>query len=185
MTDIDAVFDIVSNKLYNAGIDCILIGGFAVNYYGYTRNTLDVDFMIFMKQLSIVREIMIKEGFTNIIIEDNVAFFVNPDSAMRVDFLVVDKDTMQKLNNNIISASIHGYELRIPALKDLISMKIFSLSQNITRRISKDLYDISYLSILNNLDLDSDIKPLCDRFGSEEVFGLIKDQIKVLGGNNV
>lgn len=29
--------------LKNNHIDALLIGGFAVNYYGYTRNTLDVD----------------------------------------------------------------------------------------------------------------------------------------------
>ena len=43
MTNLEKVLDVASRQLPAAGIVCILIGGFAVNYHGYTRNTLDVE----------------------------------------------------------------------------------------------------------------------------------------------
>jgi hypothetical protein len=176
MQTLNSILEIASKQLPAAGVDCILIGGFAVDYYGYTRNTLDIDFMILTDQLGEVREIMTKAGFTNIIIQDTVAFFEKPGSAFRVDFLRVNKQTLQKLNNNAIDAEIYGYTLKVPALLDLIAMKIFALSQNLTRRMAKDLPDIGYLTVLNNLDLETDIKPICNKFGSPEIYELLEKQ---------
>ena len=180
MKKLDEIFKIASQKLPVAGVDCILIGGFAVNYYGYTRNTLDVDFMIVTDQLDAVRQIMEQSGFTNISIEDNVAFFNAPPSSLRVDFLRADRDTMQKLLANAICVSVRGYPLKVPALKDLLAMKIFALSQDVARRMGKDLPDIAYLSVLHKLDLESDLRPLCNRFGTAQIFDLISNQMKAL-----
>jgi hypothetical protein len=180
MTNLETILDVASRQLSAAGVDCILIGGFAVNYHGYTRNTLDVDFMIVTEQLETVRRIMTQTGFTNIVIENNVAFFNAPNSPLRVDFLRVDRDTMRKLLANAINASVHGYDLKVPALRDLVAMKIFALSQDIARRMGKDLPDIAYLSVLHNLDLESDIRPLCDRFGTPKTYDLIRSQVEAL-----
>ena len=180
MTNLETILDVASRQLSAAGVDCILIGGFAVNYHGYTRNTLDVDFMIVTEQLDAVRRIMTQAGFTNVAIENNVAFFNTPNSPLRVDFLRVDSETMRKLLANAMRASVHGYELKVPALRDLIAMKIFALSQDVARRMGKDLPDIAYLSVLHNLDLESDIRPLCDRFGTPHVYGLIRSQVEAL-----
>src|ERR1035437_7617801 len=154
------VLDVASRQLSAVGMDCILIGGFAVNYYGYTRNTLDVDFMIVTQQFDGVSQIMKRSGFTNIASNKNVAFFNAPGSPLRADFLRVDGDTMRKLLGNAINATVYGYEIKVPALQDLIAMKIFDLAQDLDRRLRNDLPDIAYLSVLQNLDLESDIRPL-------------------------
>ena len=174
------IFDIAARQLSAANVDCILIGGFAVNYHGYTRNTLDVDFMIVAQQLDAVRQIMMQAGFTNMISDENVAFFNVPGSPLRVDFLRVDGDTMRKLLGNAINANVYGYGIKVPALRDLIAMKIFALSQDADRRLVKDLPDIAYLSVLHNLDLESDIRPLCKRFGTNKIYDLIRGQVETL-----
>jgi len=174
------ILKVVSRQLPAAGVDCILIGGFAVNYHGYTRNTLDVDFMIVAQQLDAVRKIMTHAGFTNVAIDENVAFFSAPGLPLRVDFLRVDGDTMRKLLINAINASVHGCEVKVPALMDLIAMKIFALSRDVARRMGKDLPDIAYLSVLHNLDLESDIRPLCNRFGTGKTYDLIRRQVEAL-----
>lgn len=174
------VLDVASRQLSAAGIDCILIGGFAVNYYGYTRNTLDVDFMIVAQQFDVVSQIMQRSGFTNIASNKNVAFFNAPGSPLRVDFLCVDGDTMRKLIGNAINANVFGYEIKVPALRDLIAMKIFALAQDVDRRLGKDLPDIAYLSVLHDLDLESDIRPLCNQFGTCKIYDLIRGQVEAL-----
>ena len=180
MTNLEAILDVTSRQLSAVGVDCLLIGGFAVNYHGYTRNTLDVDFMIVTEQLDVVRPIMMRAGFTNVSIENHVAFFNAPGSPLRVDFLRVDKDTMRTLLVNAVCIHMHGCEVKVPSLKDLLAMKIFSLSQDGARRMCKDLPDIAYLSVLHNLDLDSDVRPLCDRFGTPETYDLIRKQVNAL-----
>ena len=152
MTQLTRIFEIASRDLPAAGIDCLLVGGFAVNHYGYTRNTLVVDFMIVAQDLDEVRRIMRAAGFINVDIHDNVAFFSVPDEDPRVDFLRVDKSTMDKLLTNAVRTSVQGHALRIPCLKDLMAMKIFAFSQSTERRMGKDLPDIAYLTAINNLD---------------------------------
>ncbi len=176
----DDIFEIVSEKLPSMGIDCLLIGGFAVNYYGYTRNTLDVDFMIIGRFSEVVRRVMRAHGFLNMDERENVLFCCKPEGGPRVDFLKVDAGTMQTLQINVHEVIMHGVKLRLPCLKDLIAMKIFSLTQDTARRMAKDLPDIAYLAILNNLDLETDIKPLCNRFGKPTVYNMIHDQIEAL-----
>jgi len=180
MNNLDIIFSIVSQQMPKANIDCLLIGGFAVNYYGYTRNTLDVDFMIVAEQINKVRQIMLDAGFTNIDIRESVAFFSLPEGEPRADFLRVDESTMAKLLQNAVSIKIHGRKLRVPALKDLIAMKIFSLKESTSRRMGKDLPDIAYLSVINRLSIESDIKTLCDRYGDPEIYEIIKAQIEGL-----
>ena len=36
------ILELAATTIPAAGIKCLLIGGFAVNHYGYTRNTLDM-----------------------------------------------------------------------------------------------------------------------------------------------
>lgn len=174
------IFDVVARQLAAANVDCILIGGFAVNYHGYTRNTLDVDFMVVAQQFDVARQIMKQSGFTNITSNKNVTFFNAPGSPLRVDFLSVDGDTMHKLLVNAVITNVHGFQVKVPALMDLIAMKVFSLSQDVDRRLGKDLPDIAYLSVINNLDLESDIRPLCNRFGTRKIYDLICHQVEAL-----
>ena len=179
-TSVDRILEIVSREFPAAGIDCLLIGGVAVNQYGYTRNTLDVDFMILSERMDDVRRVLRDAGFTNMDIRENVAFFSVPDLAPRVDFLRVGDSTMRKLLANASRVTVRGYEIQIPSLLDLIAMKIFALTGDTARRMGKDLPDIAYLAVINNLDLESQIRPLCDRFGTSEVYRLIREQVEGL-----
>ena len=157
-----------------------MIGGFAVNHYGYTRNTLDVDFMIVSEQRDAVRTVMTREGFTNTAAHENVTFFQRLGTAWRVDFLHADTNTMEQLLSRAKSVIVHGTMVKVPALKDLIAMKLFSLAQNPEQRMGKDLPDIAHLSVLNGLDLEHDLHPLALRYASEDVFKMVSAQIKAL-----
>lgn len=180
MPDLDTIFDIASRRLPAVGVECLLIGGFAVNYHGYTRNTLDVDFMIMAEQAVLVRHTMADAGFTNVTVEANVTLFRAPDCPLRVDFLNVDADTLRQLLSRAVTAEVCGHRLKIPALRDLLAMKVFALSSQTARRLAKDLPDIAYLSVLHELDVDADVRPLCDRFGTPEVYEMIRQHIAEL-----
>ncbi len=161
-------------------MECLLIGGLAVNEYGYSRLTLDVDFMVCADQLDVVRRVMVEAGLINVSVQDNVVFFSSSESEPRIDFLKVNAQTMQQLLANAVEVTVLGDVLRIPALKDLVAMKIFALAQNTEQRMGKDLPDVAYLTVLNDLNLEHDIRPLCERFGTTEVYGLIRKHVEGL-----
>jgi len=180
VTGLDEILGLASSDLPAAGVTCLLIGGFAVNYYGYTRNTLDVDFMIISDRVDDVRRILSGAGFSNVSISETVAFFSRPGQPWRVDFLRVDEATMRKLDDGAERVVLHGHTLRVPSLRDLLAMKIFALFQSPIRRVDKDLPDIAWLAVLNDLDAERDLLPLCRRFGSEELYRKIADRMREL-----
>lgn len=70
----DNVFGVVSRQLPEAEIDFLLIGGHAVNHYGFLRATQDIDFMITSTDEPELRRVMSKAGFTNISSHETVIF---------------------------------------------------------------------------------------------------------------
>lgn len=79
------VFETLGRRLPESGVPFLMIGGHAVNYYGYTRATADIDFMITAQDIPAVREVMRSSGFSNISEGDTVIFFSHPESPFRVD----------------------------------------------------------------------------------------------------
>ena len=170
----------IPEKLAEAGVDGLLIGGFAVNHYGYTRNTLDVDFMVVGDDIETVEEIMRAAGFMNVDRRDNVVFFSGAEPGVRVDFLKVDRATMQNLLERAVDASVLGVNMKLPALLDLLAMKLHALTQDTAGRMGKDLPDIAYLSILHHLHPKHDLDPLFRRYATPEIERLVLDHIKAL-----
>jgi hypothetical protein len=180
INDLQALFDLVVGKLSDAGVDCLLIGGFAVNHYGYTRNTLDIDWMVAADRQVVVRQIMQAAGFTNVARHEAVTFFNRPGSSLRVDFLPVDEQTMKSLLTDSVSIVFYGKTARVPSLRNLLAMKFFALAQAPERRIDKDLPDIAFLSVINELDPEWDLHPLARQYATEELFQKVCEKIKGL-----
>jgi len=179
-TVLDEVFALAATALPAAGVQCLVVGGFAVNHYGYTRNTLDVDFMIAADQIAAVRPIMEKAGFTSFSISDTVAFFAKPGSTLRVDFLRVDAATMRTLSADTGPIMLSGHSLRVPSLKNLLAMKLFAMANAPARRLDKDLPDVAYLCVLNDLSLEDDLLPLCRRYASDGIYRLVQQKVESL-----
>jgi len=174
------VLDLISRELPAAGVECLLVGGMAVNHYGYTRGTLDVDLMIAADDLGTVRDIMLRGGYTNFSIQAVVAFFNEPGTALRVDFLQVESVTMKKLMARACPILIHGIRLAVPSLADLIAMKLLAAHHGAAARGEKDLSDIAHLAIFNGLDPERDILPLCRHYASEQAYSALCLKIEQL-----
>ena len=175
---VEFVFNVVGSQLPKAGVEFLMIGGHAVNHYGYSRATLDVDFMIAASDASVVRSVMKEAGFTNISESDNVVFFHHPEVPFRVDFLQIDSDSMQKLMAGAQKIEYGGQSLRVPRLLDLIAMKLFALKCGSAKREEKDFPDIVNLALEHGLDVEADLKPLCDRFADERIYAKLAERIR-------
>ncbi len=177
------IFDVVANRLPQAGVDFLMIGGHAVNQYGYSRATLDVDFMIAAVNLDTVRSVMKEAGFSNVSQSENVVFFNKPGDPLRVDFLQVKNETMDALLADAQSVDYGGQSLKVPSLKNLIAMKLFALKSGSPGRWEKDFPDIAHLVDENGLDVEADLRPLCERFADDEIFAKLSVRIQELGND--
>jgi hypothetical protein len=149
----------------------------AVNYYGYTRSTLDIDFMCIASDVVTIRALMVAEGFSNVSEHENVIFFQKPNGSLRVDFLKVDQQTLDTLLSRAVTARFNDLELKLPELTDLIAMKLFALHNGASRRREKDLPDIVNLMIENNLD-EQELRPLCMKYANETIYQEIVTHIQ-------
>ena len=178
MGDLEFIFDVVARQLPEAGVDFLMIGGHAVNYYGYSRATVDVDFMVASSQVSAVRSVMKAAGFVNVSESENVVFFNHPQKPFRVDFLRVDEGTMKVLVLGARTIEYAGQVLLVPKLLDLISMKLFAIKSGSMKREQKDLPDIVNLAQEHDLSLEHDLKPLCEQFADEVIYERLAQRIR-------
>ena len=174
---IERIFDVVGRQLPRAGVEFLMIGGHAVNYYGYSRATIDVDFMIAASDTATVRSVMKNAGFINISESENVVFFNHPQIPFRVDFLQVDPHTMRTLVQGAERIDYAGQLLNVPCLENLIAMKLFALRNGSASRKEKDFPDIVHLVVEHQLDVEGVLKPLCVKFADEQLFAELADQI--------
>ena len=170
---IEYVFDVVSRQLPEAGVAFLMIGGHAVNYYGYSRATVDVDFLIASHDVSTVRSVMNAAGFTNVSESENVVFFGHPENPHRVDFLKVDTHSMDQLMESAEQIDYCGYGLAVPGIMDLIAMKLFAAAHGSRQREDKDLTDVVNLACECGLEL-LDLRELCDKYANAEVYSKLE-----------
>ncbi len=180
-TDIHTVLNVVTQRMPEAGIPCLMIGGHAVNHYGVVRATQDVDFMIASSKVDVVKRVMRDAGFTNISEHETVMFFNYPDSPLRVDFLKVESETMEKLLSNAVSVQYaRADKVLVPQLNDLLAMKLFALSTGSPKRRDKDFGDIVNLVIENAVDVEAELQPLCEKYGTDSIYEQLRVRIEEL-----
>ena len=151
MTDqINNIFSI----FFKCKVKYIVIGGFAVNLYGYTRNTGDLDIYI---DDSIQNRKNLREAFIEIGIGDFEAFetmqFVagwtefKLDYGMRLDLMTNVKGLEDKPFDELLNVATIVFLNEIPVY--FIDFKNLIISKKAANRL-KDILDIEELNKLND-----------------------------------
>ncbi len=180
MNDYSSIFQLVSNLMLKEKVSCILIGGFAVNFYKVSRNTADVDFLITKEDFDKIAGILIHEGFKQLSSHENFAHF--QDSGMGsigVDFMFVDRETFEKMQQEGQRFKVGKNEFIVPSLNHLIALKLHSMKFNFKDRLAKDFPDIIGLIRTNHLNIhDNQFKELCLKYGSQEIYQRILEVLE-------
>ncbi|MHB1653267.1 MAG: nucleotidyl transferase AbiEii/AbiGii toxin family protein [Desulfitobacteriaceae bacterium] len=118
----------VCQALNDHGVKYLLIGGFAVNYYGFDRATSDIDFLVDAERENIQR---IKDALS--ILEDNAISAVEITDVAEYNVVrVVDEITIDLIhkigdidfsNASTIEAVVEGVSIPIANLDTLIQTK--------------------------------------------------------------
>ena len=166
------IFHLISHLSNKSGISCVLIGGFAVNYYKVSRQTADVDFLITREDFNKISKELEKAGFSPDRIEEVFARFKgNNHYLMDIDFMFVDKGTLDKIIKDGKEISIAKQKLIVPSLNTLIALKLHAIKYNPKHREYKDLPDIINLIRTNKIAYKSKgFREICLKYGTEELY---------------
>lgn len=154
------------------GASFILVGGHALNVYGLTRQTGDVDIVVREQDKKKWRSILESLGYK--LFHDHPAFmqFSPPDIvAWPVDVMIVDKETFDGFQRGGKEFDIGGACILVPRIEHLIALKLHALKQNQAYRELKDLDDI--LELLERTDIDAageQFRKFCESYGTVEIY---------------
>ena len=95
--DYSKAFHLVAKASKKSAVPCVLIGGFAVNFYKVTRNTLDVDFLRTKDDFEKIKDVLIEAGYSEDFATDVTVRMSNKKEMLDVDFMIVDDATRAKI----------------------------------------------------------------------------------------
>ncbi|HEY5792255.1 MAG TPA: hypothetical protein VIS74_03090 [Chthoniobacterales bacterium] len=171
------IFQICVDEAAAAGLDFLLIGGHAINARGYTRTTLDFDFLIAGRDLRAWSKIFESIGYR--LITENIKAFAQFEpregEGFRVDLMLVDDSTFAKLLAGSEWRDYGRRRVRVAGVLHLIALKLHALRSEERASLGKDYLDILNLIRLNRVDIHSvEFEEVVNRYGSPS----IRDRIR-------
>ena len=166
------LFHLFSEVLKRAKIPFVLIGGFAVNFYKFSRTTGDVDFMMTEVGFNQAWPFLEKAG-CRLMIRTPLFATLKSDIPpfMLADILFVDEKTIKGVLAKTSEAQVMGEKLQVPSLEHLIALKLHALKNNLAHRESRDLRDIMELVKQHQIDVKTkSFRHLCQTYGTDEIY---------------
>ena len=169
--------EIIFHAANAASAELLLIGGHALQRYGYARQTLDVDALIVASKVEAMTETLGQAGYNpTASTQSFVRFRHDSVYLMDIDILLIDAHTMQRMMSESEQLTLHGNPFRVPSLLHLVALKLHAISNNPDRE-QRDLADILELLRLNAASVDAAaLKDTVSRFAPESLAD------KILGG---
>ncbi len=178
MDDTSDIFRLIAKASSEMGLGVLVIGGHAVNAYGYTRTTLDLDFLVCADDLAAWRTKFESFGYCWVGQTNAFAKFLPERGSMApfpVDLMLVDHSTWELMSSRKRTMPFGQVSLQVPDPLHLIALKLHAM-RNAERRMSgKDLPDILQILRICNIDPDgAAFQAVLDRHANDETRFLLK-----------
>jgi hypothetical protein len=169
------IFESVGNLSEQLGLPVLLIGGHAVNFYGYNRTTLDVDFLIAVDSFPAWRSGFESIGYKWIGQTENFVRLEPVAPALfPMDVMLVAPETFQKLYAERVECPTGTARMNLPKPSHLIALKLHAMKNPERLRQGKDLLDILNLVSLCKIDIEGqEFQGILDRYANEEIRNLV------------
>jgi len=157
----------------------LVIGGLAVNHYGYARETSDLDFFISQRDRADWMKLLQDFGYTIYSDGGNFIQYQPPaQNAWPVDLMLVQEKTFAPILASCRDANLFEVKTRVPSLEHLIALKLHALKHTRTTRFLKDFLDVEYLIRLNQLDIKSKkIRELFEKYGTPDLYEKVSQSL--------
>jgi len=150
----------------------LVIGGLAINHYGYMRDTSDLDFFVGQDDRVAWLELLKDLGYASFNDGGNFIQYDPPaQNAWPVDLMLVQEKTFKLIFDAGQDADLFRVKTRVPSLEHLIALKLHALRHGHIGRYLKDFLDVEYLMRINKLDIKSkNIRELFDKYGTPDLY---------------
>ena len=179
--DFKQVFQFIIETFNTGKIDFAVIGGFALQFGGVTRTTLDIDLLILSADTKKVKDIMLGRSYKLLHESEDVLNFCSDDLKLgRVDFLLAHrKYAVAMLKRAQEKEILEGkFKVKVLRVEDQIGLKVQSGS-NDPQRLSRDTADIESLIKQNYSNLDFKLlREYFALFGKEAELETIIERVK-------
>lgn len=154
----------------------VMVGGWAMNFLGHSRQTLDIDLMILADDFEKVRRALESVGYKMVFRNPELfaKFQGGADDLLELDILFADVETLEKMKNDAQEIESNGFRFLLPSARHMIAMKLHALKNNFKLRLGKDFPDVVALIDIAGLDVASaNFKHFCLEFGDEKIYHLL------------
>ena len=166
------LFQTLENEAGARGLGFLIIGAHAVNQYGYSRDTSDIDLLTRRDDREQWLKLFTDLGYT--IYKDRPNFLqlsAPEDKIWPVDLMLVNDATWNKMAPEAVPVSIGNAACKIPKLQHLIALKVHALKHGHEGRFFKDFLDVGGLIKVNRLDVASgEIREIFERYGTPDLY---------------
>ncbi len=174
-------FEAIDTETRKRHLRFLVIGGLAVNLYGYSRDTADLDLLIGVSQRGQWLGFFFELGYT---VHKDAGVFIQllppKQGAWPVDLMLVQEGTFATMFAAGHEEDLYGTRSRIPSLEHLIALKLHALKNGRFERYLKDFLDVENLMLINRLDIKSEnMRQLFAKYGTMELYDKISRSLAV------
>jgi hypothetical protein len=155
--------------LSEATVPLLLVGGAAVQAYGYGRLTKDFDCVVAHEKSGVLGDLLEREGFAEFDRSDVAVRYRQPETGWLIDVLAVDGRTFSKLWEKRRQVKFGEKPLQIAAPLHLIAMKLHAIKNNPARKFG-DLVDmIELIRREHHSFTREELGGICERYAISEL----------------
>ena len=174
-------FETIDAETRKRNLRFLVIGGLAVNLYGYSRDTADLDLLICAERREQWLDLFSQLGYA--IYQDGGNFIQlssEKHAAWPVDLMLVQEGTFATMFAAGHEEDLYGTRSRIPSLEHLIALKLHALKNGRFERFLKDFLDTENLILVNGLDIKSEnMRQLFAKYGTMELYDKVSRSLAV------
>lgn len=170
----DEVLGVFSEFFERESIRYAVIGGLALQAWGLSRFTRDIDLVVARSARDRVVAFAESLGFETLHVSEGYSNHLHPDRERgRVDFMYVDDTTAARLFASVVEKPIVGTRSApVPAPEHLLAMKAIAM-KNAPARVLTDAADAGFLLQLPGVDRAA-VRDFFARHGLLELFDAIE-----------
>ncbi len=172
--DAARLLSLVDEACREAGTRWAVIGGIAMNAYGYARTTADFDIAAEETFRRALLEVLLGKGFEAVHDVEAFTNLLHPEPALgRLDVMWLEGATAERVFARARGLpGPGGVRVPVPAPEHLVAMKVRSIQSRPTR-VFRDGADLQHLLSLAEIDHD-EVRGYFQRAGLDELYGRLR-----------
>ncbi len=172
--DAERVLRVVSEACSRAGTRWAVIGGLALNAYGYARATLDFDVVGEERFRRALTDLLRAGGFEVLNDVEGFTNLLHPDVQLgRLDVMWLDGETAERVFGKVRRLERPGGpDVPVPSPEHLVAMKVRAIQAQPTR-VFRDGADLQHLLRQPGLD-DNEVRGYFDRAGLRDLYDRLR-----------